>query len=257
MRGDPVGLSALRGGVGFLSTLPVGAGPRDWDAFRSAPWVFPFVGLLIGLGPAVILLLPLPFTLQPVMAVIVLYLLVGITHLDGLADTLDARAAHHLTTPTGRREVMHDHSIGVAAVAAVTLSLVGLIGGYAGLQTVAAPGIIGVVLLAEVLAKTTMALLVCLSAPAHAGLGASLIERAGTDDLWWVALAALPGVLVGLAAGVGVAGVMVGVALVLTWAIRRASLRFIGGVSGDLLGATNEIVRLATVYTGVIAWTLS
>jgi adenosylcobinamide-GDP ribazoletransferase len=50
---------------------------------------------------------------------------------------------------------------------------------------------------------------------------------------------------------------MVGVALVLTWAIRRASLRFIGGVSGDLLGATNEIVRLATVYTGVIAWTLS
>jgi adenosylcobinamide-GDP ribazoletransferase len=252
-----VALSALRGGIGFLSTLPVGAGPADWDAFRSAPWVFPFVGLLIGLGPVVILLLPLPPMLQPVMAVMVLYLLVGITHLDGLADTLDARAAHHLTTATGRREVMHDHSIGVAAVAAVTLSLVGLIGGYAGLRGVAVPAVIGVVLLAEVLAKTMMALLVCLSAPAHAGLGASLLERAGTDDLWWVALAALPGISIGLAAGAGVAAMMLGVALVITWGIRRASLPFIGGVSGDLLGATNEVVRLATLYTGVIAWTLS
>jgi len=250
-------LSALRGGFGFLSTLPVAAQDRHWDAFRGAPWVFPLVGLAIGLGPALFLLLPLPTALAPVMTVVVLYTTVGITHLDGLADTLDALAAHQLVTPAERREVMHDHSIGVAAVLGITLALGGLVGAFGALQSLPTMAMIGVVVFAEVLAKTAMAVLACLTAPAHEGLGASISAVAGRSDVWWAALAATPGIVIGLASGVAVTITMILTACLMTWLIRRVSISLVGGISGDTLGASNELVRLGVLSVGVVVWTLS
>ncbi|TVT93597.1 adenosylcobinamide-GDP ribazoletransferase, partial [Haloferax volcanii] len=40
--------------------------------------------------------------------------------------------------------------------------------------------------------------------------------------------------------------------LVRSWGRAR-----LGGVSGDLLGATNELARAAAVHAGVVTWTLS
>ncbi|OYR41115.1 hypothetical protein DJ82_06300 [Halorubrum sp. Ib24] len=37
--------------------------------------------------------------------------------------------------------------------------------------------------------------------------------------------------------------------------LRRWSRRRLGGVSGDVLGATNELARVAALHAGVIAWT--
>lgn len=250
-------LSALRGGFAFLSTLPLAAEERHWDAFRQAPWVFPLVGLAIGIGPALFLLLPLPPALEPVMTVVLLYTIVGITHLDGLADTLDALAAHHLVTPAERRAVMHDHSIGVAAVLGITLTLGGLIGVFGALQSLPAMAMIGVVVLAEVLAKTAMVVLACLTTPAHEGLGARISAVVDRSDVRWVALAATPGFLIGLTSGVDVVIIMILTASLMTWLLRRASIALVGGISGDTLGASNELVRLGTLSAGVIVWTLS
>ncbi|MDB9274189.1 adenosylcobinamide-GDP ribazoletransferase, partial [Halorubrum ezzemoulense] len=41
-------------------------------------------------------------------------------------------------------------------------------------------------------------------------------------------------------------------ALAFAWARSR-----LGGVSGDVLGATNELARVVGLHAGVIAWTLS
>jgi adenosylcobinamide-GDP ribazoletransferase len=40
-------------------------------------------------------------------------------------------------------------------------------------------------------------------------------------------------------------------------AVERWANAHLGGVSGDVLGATNELARLAALHLGVIAWTLS
>ena len=44
-------------------------------------------------------------------------------------------------------------------------------------------------------------------------------------------------------------------ALTAAWLLRRWARRRLGGVSGDALGATNELARVAALHAGVIAWT--
>ncbi|WP_241990620.1 adenosylcobinamide-GDP ribazoletransferase, partial [Halorubrum sp. CGM5_25_10-8B] len=55
----------------------------------------------------------------------------------------------------------------------------------------------------------------------------------------------------GVAAAAITAAVVVA-ALAFAWARSR-----LGGVSGDVLGATNELARVVGLHAGVIAWTLS
>ena len=190
------------------------------------------------------------------MTVALLYAIVGITHVDGLADTLDALAAHHLVTPTERRGVMHDHSIGVAAVVGITLTIGGLVGAFGALSSLPILPMIGMVVLAEVLAKTAMAVLACLTAPAHEGLGSEISAEVGRSDVWWVALATTPGIVIGMASGVATTLIMILTACAIIWFTRRASISLVGGISGDTLGASNELVRLGTLSAGVIVWTL-
>jgi adenosylcobinamide-GDP ribazoletransferase len=118
-----------------------------------------------------------------------------------------------------------------------------------------------------------MAALVCLGDAAYDGMGASLTGVNGGRDLVAAGVVAAPVavVLPGLIAGAPGAppgslgahaplasavvatflGALAGATLVYAWARSR-----LGGVSGDVLGAANEVGRLLALHVGVIAWTL-
>lgn len=245
-------LTALRGALGFLSRLPVGRDEAAWNAFRSTPVAFPLVGYALGGLAALPLFLPLPGTTVALAFVAWLYLLAGINHLDGVADLGDALVVHG--DPERRRAVMTDTDVGVGAVLAVGLVLLGL--GLAGLELAGLPlrGLL-VVVAAEVSAKLGMAAVVCLGTATHEGLGSQLTSRAIPRSLVRPAVAALPAGLLAwphpaaaVALGAGVTAAFV----VLRWA--RADL---GGVSGDVIGATNEVARLAALHAGLVAWHLA
>lgn len=243
-------VAALRGALGFLSRIPVGRTDGDWAAFQSRPVAFPLAGYLIGalLVPAVIL--PLPAATVGVVFVAWLYVLCGINHVDGLADLGDALVVHG--DADRRRAVMADTTTGVGAVLAVALVVAGLaLGGVALASTPVRA--VGLVVAAEVTAKLGMAAVVCLGAASHEGWGSQLTERATPRSLVLPVVVALPvagatwphpaagvALLAGLAAALGVFG----------WARVR-----LDGVSGDVMGAANEVARVVAIHAGVVVWT--
>lgn len=268
-------LTAVRGALGFLSRIPVGRNEAAWERFAATPVAFPLAGYVLGVLLVLPLLLPAPDHVVAFLFVAWLYLVTGITHVDGVADLGDAVAVHG--DAAERRAVMKDAAVGTGGVLAVALVVLGL--GTAGMAlSGSATGAVLLVVTAEVGAKTGMATLVCLGSPAHDGLGSTFTADAHPRSLVGIALAAAPAVLLAPAAllagpavlldptvlvappgtlvpmilpGVAALSAALGAALlVFGWA--RANL---GGVSGDVLGAANELARVAALHAGVIAWT--
>lgn len=244
-------LTALAGAVGFLSRIPVGQGGTAWEAFRSTPTTFPVAGYVLGVLVALPLLVPAPSPTTALLFVVGVYVVTGINHVDGLTDFGDAIVVHG--GPEARRDVMRDTVVGVGGTLAATIVVLGLV--TAGLTLAALPptGLL-LVVVAEVGAKAGMALLVCVGSAPHEGLGSALTSRASPRSMLPVAIAATPAALLTWPRLLpGVASLLAAITtsgLVLYWA--RANL---GGVSGDVLGATNELARVVALHTGVVAWT--
>ncbi len=243
----------LRGGIGFLTRISIETDEADWERFRAFPAAFPIVAYLIGTITAVpFLIADLNPTTTAFGYLLALIVLVGIPHLDGVADLGDAMAAHG---EDASRTALKDTKIGVGAIVAVGFVLVGLaLAAFAlsGLPVLAA---VGLVIAAEVGAKLGMATVACLGTASHEGLGSAFTGEADAELLLGPIIAAIPAALIVFPSIAGIAAVAVGplVAIVLI----RWGNRTIGGVNGDIFGATNELARLFALHVGVIAWTLS
>jgi len=246
---------ATRGALSFLTRLPIRLEERDWEAFRETPVSFPLAGAIVGALAAVPLVAAgtLPAPTVALGYLIAVYLVTGIHHLDGVADLGDAVVVHG--DAGARREVLKDTTTGVGALLAVSVVVAGL--GLAGLGLATLPVLtaVGVAVAAEVGAKTGMAALACFGSAGHEGMGATFAGAARPGSFALVAAVAAPAAAVTWphpAAGLALLGALAGAAVPWLWARRR-----LGGVTGDVFGAANELGRLVGLHLGVIAWTLS
>lgn len=242
---------AVIGALGFLSRLPVGQSEADWSAFTARPAVIPVTGYVIGAIVALPLLLPLPDALVGFGYLAAIYLLTGITHVDGLVDTADGVASHGKADSL---EAMKDSDVGVGGMLALGLLLVGLYAIGTVLPSLGTTGL-WLVVAAEVGAKLGMTVVVGLGTTTHDGLGRLVASRANRWTVATAALVSLPAAALAWPNWAGavalLAGAIVGVA-VTEWAEHR-----LGTINGDVMGATNELARLAALYAGVIVWTVS
>ena len=213
----------LRGGVAFLTRVPVGSDEADWDRFRSFPAAFPLVAYPIGAVAALPFLSGLSAPTVAFGYLLALVAVVGIPHFG--------------------------------AIVAVAVVVGGLLVGAVGLANAPPRTAVGIVVAAEVGAKLGMATVACLASAAHEGLGSAFTERAEPVLLLGPGLAALPAALLVGPVRAGVAAVAAG-PLVAVGLIRWAE-GTLGGVNGDVFGATNELARVLGLHLGVIAWTLS
>jgi len=248
-------IRALRGALGFLSRLPVGHDEAAFDAFRERPAAFPLAGYVVGLPIAAAVALPLPAPTGAFALVVAVVLVTGVNHADGLADLGDAAVVHG--DPERRRAVMTDTTVGVGAVLALAVGLLGLALAGLGLAVFPVGVAVALVLASEVGAKLAMATLVCRGSPSHEGFGSSFLDGHDPSDLLLPALAALPAA--GIAALVdaplsGVFALLAAVAVAL--GVQHWADTHLGGVGGDVLGATNDLARVAALHAGVVAWTL-
>ena len=218
----------------FLTRVPIRLRSAP-DLTRSVAW-FPVVGACVGAfvgGVGAGLGHLVPTTVAAAVAVISGVILTGAFHEDGLADTCDAMGGW---SPEQRREILKDSRHGSYGVAAMCATIVLRIVALASLGPAAA--FAGVVA-AHTLGRGAAVAVMGLATPVPTeGLGADY-ARAIT------ARRATIGVCAAVALGAVAVGwwivPLIGGAGVGAWAVSVLARRAFGGVSGDVLGAVEQV----------------
>ncbi len=247
--------------VRFYSRLPVPRLPFEADAhappdFRRAPRMLPLAGLLIGLPGALVLALGTALGLPPLvaaaLAVAASTLATGAFHEDGLADTFDGLGGGW--TPERRLEIMRDSRIGSYGGAALMLALIARVACLAALAERGGMLTAAVMLAGAALSRPIALLPLALLPPARPDGASAQVGRPSREI---VALSIAVGLLLaGLVAALGgapVPGAILGFAigLVAAWILTRWSARAIGGQTGDVAGACQQLAEVA-IYVGML-----
>lgn len=248
----------IAAGIRFYSRLPL---PRlnaadDPAAPPSMPrigWSVPLAGALIALPAGAAFVLASALGLPPVLAacltVMAEILVTGCFHEDGLADTFDGLGGGW--TRERKLEIMRDSRIGSYGSAAMMMSLVTRVSALAVLAGLAGPWAAAGAFVAGRGVTRLAALGVMTLVPAARGDGMAAAGVPSRADL-------LPGLPLALAVALALAAPAFGVGLTLAGlvlvavvmlAMARICLRQIGGQTGDILGATQQIGEIAFLLT--------
>jgi len=249
-------LFAFRSGLGWLSTIPVGISMEGVEALMRHVYVFPLVGAVLGLllaGTAYVAGLVMPPGLVAVAIIVVIYKLCGINHIDGLADLGDGLVAHG---PRDKKiAAMKDVSLGTGGAVFVVVILLACFAIVSDLPAAVLPAAL---LAAEVSAKQAMICFAAFSRSLQKGFGQIMIER--TETVHFLIGLAISALICTLALGpLGLAALLAAQAAAL-YLVMVARNNF-GGATGDGIGATNEIARVAALAAalalgGALPWTL-
>lgn len=227
--------------IGFLTRIPLRS---SWlsgrDGLASAVWSFPIVGAIVGgcggIVFAACVMAGLSAWLAGTLAVMAQILLTGGLHEDGLADSADGLGGQDRER---RLAIMRDSRIGSYGVMALLIALAIRVGALAALadpwQGATA------LLLSGVLSRAAMGWLMLLERPARIdGLGAG----AGRPVPTQVLVAWLFGAGLGLTL-TGLLPLAMALAAVLsaTWLTASLARRRLGGHTGDVLGACQQVAE--------------
>lgn len=236
--------------LSFLTILPCGqvALSEEKELARSMAF-FPLVGLVIGL------LLALGYYLFSFLfpKSLVLWLTIGLLalltrglHLDGFADTIDGLGSGGPKEKI--LEVMRDSRIGAFGV----ISLILLIGGkYLALDQISNSPVPYSLILMAVMGRQSMVLVCCRSSYArpNGGLAKPFTENLGYREMALSLVSAFGITLLSM----GVKGIVLffGIGL-FSLGYRFFFIKKLGGVTGDILGAANELTELLCLILLVI-----
>ena len=229
----------------FLTIIP--SSNSTLDNVAKYMYIFPIVGIVIGLligsfG------FGLSFFLDPLLVsllvVAFIVIITGIHHADGLADFADGLMVKG--SQDRKLEAMKDLSTGSAGIVAIVLYLIGLV---IAISLTSGFDLFKAILISEILAKFSMVLMASLGNSASLGSNSPFVKI--MKDKKKLAIAFLimivPVILIGETTGL----IMFGVTVTLTIFLLVLSTRSFGGITGDVLGATNEFTRLASLMVFV------
>ncbi|WP_441512557.1 adenosylcobinamide-GDP ribazoletransferase [Bosea sp. TAF32] len=245
----------------FWSRLPVPplpgeAGSHGIPDFRSVPRALPFAALVIALPASLITLgaglAGLSGFVVAALSLTVLALTTGAFHEDGLADTADGLFGGH--TPERRLEIMKDSRIGSYGALALGLSLllraslIALILDRSGAWAAAA----AVLVAAPWSRAEGLFLLATQPAARSSGAAAAVGQPSIVTARIALALSLFLATGIALLAQLPVAGLLLGFALAHGAAavLSRLAQRLIGGQTGDILGAAQQLAEIA-IYLGL------
>lgn len=228
----------------FLTVVPVRL-PRSIApaAFPNAVALFPVVGLVLGGVAAIVDRLlsgMLPSAVVAPLDLMVLAVLSGGLHLDGLADATDGLLG--AVEGTRRLEIMREPGVGAFGVIAVALVLVTEVTALSALTPLRRELAL---VAAATLARWTMSVMLCGFPYARAQGSATALRRGlrGVHGVIAALIAAL--VVLGVLGPAGLVSLTLAAALAL--AVGMLAVRRLGGCTGDVYGAGGELTFAAVL----------
>ncbi len=229
-------IRAFFSAIRFLTILPV---PGDPVAPGRAAAFFPLVGAGLGLAGAGVFLLAglaLPVSLAALATVAFWTAVSGVLHEDGLADVADAVRA-------GRQQaqiltILKDSRIGTFGAVALILSVLAR---WQALESLATDRVVEALVASQAVPRAAMVAMAWTSRPTGDGLGHALLSTLGTPAaLFAMAQGAAAALWCGWRPGLAIVlGCFVIVRVARAWFYRR-----IGGVNGDCLGFTEQLLEV-------------
>jgi adenosylcobinamide-GDP ribazoletransferase len=239
-------LSGLKNALAFLTIIPVGMDDNGITQAANHMPCFPIIGALIGLATGVVLWglqVILPSLISGMLGLGFILLLTGAHHADGLLDFGDAIMI--LGSPEEKIRVMHDHQTGTGGVC---LGLVVLSATAFSMAALDRSIIIPSLVVSEASSKFAMVLQAWAGNSAHEGLNTPFLQAMHEKRRWMrlgIAFFLTLAISVVTLRIAGAATMFVGILVAAVMlAIGR---REFGGMTGDAMGATNELVRLASL----------
>ena len=243
----------LKVGILFCTRLPLPhSTPIDSSDVARASWAFPFAGALVGgagaLAYEAALKGGLPPMLAAALALTATLVVTGCLHEDGLADAADGFGG-------GRRrerklEIMRDSRLGTYGACALAMSFILR---WTAVAAIASPMLVAWALIAaHVSARAALPAFMRFVPPARPD---GLSAQTGQPTPLCVAVAVLLGTLT-LGIALGGAAAATGVILAASASLFMAwlSMRQIGGQTGDVLGALEQIIEVVILLTAVATW---
>jgi len=232
-------LESVRALLQFTTIVPLGE-LAPFEAFSRRTWIYPLAGYLTGGVAALLVLclgtLPISHMAMAAFALGCVVFLSGANHLDGLLDFGDGLMAHGSCEK--RITALTDRQLGTGAVA---LGLFIILLSISFLAELSFFGMACAILCAEVCGKGTMAFLTALGKPFRSGIHATLHAKARTTMLPFTVLLCFP--LCALPVPLELIGLSILMMVPISYGMRFLAYRLFGGVNGDVVGATHEIMR--------------
>lgn len=226
-------LKAITALLQFTTIYPLGK-PVNFEEFAKKSYLYPLAGYAIGI-PVALVAACIPSTaISAAIAIALLLILTGCNHFDGLLDFGDALMAHG---PREKRlRALTDIHVGAGGIA---LGIAVILVAYASLQDVR--NIIFTIIISEVFAKFSMALLTTWGSPFREGIHSYLHSFAKPVFPLYAAILCVPLFLLpGSTIYIGAAAC---IAIVCALGMRAIGNSLFGGINGDFVGATNDITR--------------
>ena len=229
----------------FLTIFP--SSNATLENIAKYMYVFPIVGIAIGLLVGSFGF-GLSFILEPLLVSLLVVasiaIVTGIHHADGLADFADGLMVKG--NKDRKLKAMKDLSTGSAGIVAIVLYLIGLV---VTISLTSGFDLFRAILISEILAKFSMVLMASLGNSASLGSNSPFVKIMKDKKKLAAAfiIMLIPVIVIGETTGL----VMLGVAVTITLFLLAISTRSFGGITGDVLGATNELTRLASLMVFV------
>ncbi len=232
--------------LALLTRLPISLDPSRFNRSATAVWAYPLTGLILaalaGAAGAFAAWAGLPAPMAAGVSLLCLIVLTGAMHEDGLADSADGLWGGW--DRTRRLDIMKDSHIGSYGVIALILSL----GARWGALTLLWHDGTAITAMIAAAALSRGAMPALMAALPHAR-GDGLSHSVGRPDGSMAALAAVvAGVIALFSLGFGAMLAAVVLTAILVFAVAWVAARKIGGQTGDILGACQQLCEIAVLW---------